>query len=103
MILLANSKDGQKIKGAVVAGKLLSKPLPTYPQIAKTAPASGTVNVLVVIDEEGKVMAAQVASGHPLLQQAAVKAARELRLTPTLLDGKPVKISGTVRYDFVLQ
>ena len=57
----------------------------------------------VIVDEEGKVIAAQAVSGHPLLQAAAVKAAREARFTPTLLDGKPVKVQGVITYNFVLR
>jgi periplasmic protein TonB len=59
--------------------------------------------VKVVLEEEGKVMAAQVETGHTLLQTAALKAARELRFAPTLLDGKPVKVSGVIAYNFVIQ
>ncbi|MGQ0764018.1 MAG: TonB family protein [Acidobacteriota bacterium] len=46
---------------------------PSYPAIALAAHASGQVSVLVIIDKEGKVMAAQVIDGHPLLQAAALK------------------------------
>jgi TonB family protein len=90
-------------KAVVEVGKPLSKPAPAYPPIAKAARAQGTVVVQVIVDEEGKVIAAQAQSGHPLLQAAAVKAAREVRISPTLLDGKPVKISGVITYNFVLQ
>jgi TonB family protein len=49
--------------------------------IAKAAHASGTVVVRVILNEEGKVIAAQADSGHPLLRAAAVKAAREVNLS----------------------
>ena len=83
--------------------KPLSKPPPAYPPIAKAARAQGSVVVYLIVDEEGKVLAAQAVSGHPLLQLAAVKAAREATFTPTLLDGKPVKLAGRITYNFVLQ
>lgn len=83
--------------------KIISKPQPAYPPIAKAARVQGSVTVQVVVDEEGKVIAAQVISGHPLLQAAAVKAARELRLAPVLLGTKPVKVAGVITYNFVLQ
>lgn len=82
---------------------VVSKPQPDYPPIAKAARVQGTVVVQVVIDEEGKVMAAQAKSGHPLLQAAAVKAARGARFKPARVAGKPVKLSGVVSYNFVLQ
>ncbi|MBV9959588.1 MAG: TonB family protein, partial [Acidobacteria bacterium] len=78
-------------------------PQPTYPAEAKTAHVSGDVTVWVVIDEEGKVVAAQIKSGHPLLAPAALEAARAVRLEPTLLEGKPIKVSVLINYNFKLQ
>lgn len=75
---------------------------PNYPPIARAAHATGEVVVMVVIDEEGKVIAAQALSGHPLLQAASVKAARESTFAPTLLDGQPVKVTGNIVYRFIL-
>ncbi|HEX8456015.1 MAG TPA: energy transducer TonB [Pyrinomonadaceae bacterium] len=89
-------------QGRVESGRILSQPQPVYPPIAKAARAQGVVKVQVIVDESGKVIAAQVLGGHPLLQAAAVKAAREVAFAPTLLDGKPVKIAGVITYDFVL-
>lgn len=83
--------------------KVLSKPQPAYPPIAKAARAQGTVKVQVLVDEEGKVIAAQALSGHPLLQAAAVKAARGALFSPVLIGNKPVKLSGVITYNFVLQ
>ena len=88
---------------AAVEKWINSKPQPVYPPIAKAARAQGVVKVQVIVDEEGKVIAAQVVSGHPLLQAAAVKAAREATFAPILLEGKPVKIAGVLTYNFVLQ
>ena len=83
-------------------GAPINKVQPNYPAIARAAHASGEVVVMVVLDEEGKVIAAQAVSGHPLLQAAAVKAARESTFEPTTVDGKPVKVTGTILYNFQL-
>jgi len=40
-------------------------------------------------------------NGHPLLQNAAERAARSARFSPTLLGGQPVKVSGVIVYNFV--
>ena len=57
--------------------KAISKPQPAYPPIAKAARVSGVVSVRVEVDMlSGGVVSASVKSGHPLLQQAAVEAAR---------------------------
>jgi TonB family protein len=86
----------------VVDGDIINIPKPAYPALARAAHASGIVAVQVIIDEDGKVMAAQVLRGHPLLHAAALKAAREARFTPTLLNNKAVKIAGVIDYNFVL-
>jgi protein TonB len=91
------------ISGGVLNGKAISKPAPGYPPIAKAARASGVVTVQIVVDESGRVVSANAVGGHPLLQQAAVAAARQARFSPTTLSGQPVKVSGVVTYNFVLQ
>ena len=91
------------ISGGVLNGKATSLPQPTYPPIARAAHASGTVTVQVVVDEEGKVLTARAVSGHPLLQAAAVAAARQARFTPTKLSGQTVKVTGVIIYNFAAQ
>jgi len=91
------------VSGGVLNGKAISKPQPPYPPIAKAARASGTVTVQIVVDETGRVISASPVGGHPLLQQAAAQAARQARFSPTLLSGQPVKVSGVITYNFVLQ
>ncbi len=91
------------VSGGVLNGKAISKPQPPYPPIAKAARASGTVTVQILVDESGRVVQASAVNGHPLLQQAAVSAARQARFSPTLLSGQPVKVSGVITYNFVLQ
>lgn len=98
----ATSTGVKIISGGVLNGKAISKPQPVYPPIARAARAQGTVTVQILVDEEGYVIAANAVSGHPLLQQAAVAAARQARFTPTFLEGQPVKVSGVITYNFVL-
>jgi protein TonB len=95
-------KPRAPISGGVLNGKAISKPQPAYPPIAKAARASGTVTVQVTVDESGRVISATAVGGHPLLQQAAVAAARQARFSPTLLSGQPVKVNGVITYNFVL-
>ena len=92
------------VPGAISAGaldaKALSKPEPAYPNVAKAARASGKVVVQVTVDESGQVILASPVSGHPLLQAAALAAARRARFAPTMQNGKPAKVIGTLTYDF---
>ncbi len=98
-----NSNQSKTISGGVIDGKATSKPQPPYPPAARAARAQGTVTVQVTVDEEGKVVSATAVSGHPLLQAAAVSAARQARFSPTLLSGKPVKVTGILTYKFTLE
>ena len=91
------------VTGGVLNGKAISKPAPAYPPIATAARAHGTVNVQVLIDEEGKVVSADPVSGHPLRQQSAASVVRQWRFTPTRLSGQPVKVKGVVVVNFILQ
>jgi TonB family protein len=95
--------SGKTISGGVLNGKAISLPKPAYPPIAKQAKASGTVVVQVTVDEQGNVISARPVSGHPLLQAAAVAAARQAKFSPTKLSGKPVKVSGVIRYEFAAE
>ena len=91
------------ISGGVLNGKAVHLVTPPYPAIARSAHASGAVNVQVLIDENGNVLSAHATSGHPLLQAAAVAAARASKFTPTKLSGQPVKVNGVIIYNFVAQ
>jgi protein TonB len=91
------------LSGGVLNGKAITLPPPEYPAVARAAKASGNVAVEVTIDEEGNVISARSVSGHPLLQSAAVTAARQAKFSPTKLSGQPVKVNGVLIYNFVTQ
>lgn len=95
--------DAQTLSGGDLDDKVTANPVPAYPPLAKAARASGLVKVKVTVDETGRVISAEAVSGHPLLREAAVAAARQARFSPTLVEGKPVKVDGVVSYNFVLQ
>ena len=98
-----NDKTRPPISFGVLNSKATSLPTPPYPPIAKAAKASGTVVVQVTVDENGNVISARAVSGHPLLQAAAVAAARSAKFSPTRLSGQSVKVSGVVTYNFAPQ
>jgi protein TonB len=78
-------------------GKAIYLPVPEVPP----GEASGVVLVAILIDEQGSVIEAKPISGPQHLHAAAVNAARLARFTPTMLMGEPVKVSGTLSYNFV--
>jgi hypothetical protein len=89
--------SGSIYAGGVLNGKALSLPEPGFP----VTDASGAVVVVVTVDETGKVIAAHAVSGHPSLRARSEEAARKARFTPTTLCGKPVKVNGSIIYNFV--
>lgn len=91
---------GATVSGGVLNGKAISLPKPVYPPSARAVHATGTVVVQIIIDENGNVISASPVSGHPLLRAAAVSAARDAKFSPTKLGGEPVKVSGTISYNF---
>jgi protein TonB len=95
--------EHRTIRGGILQGKAISKPQPAYPQQARAEGVSGTVLVDVTVDECGNIATARAISGPALLQEAAVDAALKMRYTPTRLSGQPVRVSGTVAYNFLLQ
>jgi len=95
--------EGVAVQDGVESGRVLELPKPVYPPIAMAAHASGTVGVKVIIDVDGSVIAAASISGHPLLQGAAVNAARNARFSPTKVNGQPVKVVGVIQYNFVIE
>lgn len=92
------------IKASVVLNsKALSLPKPIYPPMARQIKVQGMVTVQVLIDETGKVISARAVSGHPLLIPEAQKAALQARFSPTTISDQPVKVSGVITYNFIMQ
>lgn len=91
-----NARKGP-INGGMLNGKAIYLPVPEIPP----GEATGVVLVAVVVDEQGSVIEARAVSGPQQLHAAAVNAARLARFTPTVLMGEPVRVSGTLSYNFV--
>jgi len=70
------------------------------PMASKGKPISGVVIVEVTIDEQGNVIKAKAISGPRPLRAAAEEGARGARFTPTIENGRPVKVVGVITYDF---
>jgi periplasmic protein TonB len=87
----------------VLNSQALSLPKPPYPPLAKQMRIQGVISVQVLIDESGKVISAKAVSGSPFLTVEAQKAAYQARFSPTMIGDQPVKVSGVITYNFVLQ
>jgi TonB family protein len=102
--VLSSSASAQKPKpkensnpkictGGVINSKVTFEAKPIYPKGAREARAEGQVIVRVQVGETGKVYEATACAGHKLLQQAAVDAAYQTQIKPTVLSGKAVKVT----------
>jgi protein TonB len=91
------------VSKGVITSEALSLPKPAYPPAAKALRIQGKVSIQILIDETGKVLSARAIDGPPLLKQAAEKAAYQARFSPTRLSDQPVKVSGLITYNFVLE
>ena len=121
MPVVAQDAMPKVIKGGILNGKAVSLPKPEYPADAKAAGVEGPVYVDVEIDENGMVASAaanseprkvkrtvngevietELPAADPRLRDAAEQAARQARFSPTLLSGQPVRVQGTIVYNFV--
>lgn len=86
----------------VLRGSAVTQVKPEYPALARQTNISGDVQIDILIGEDGSVTSAKVLGGHPILQQAALKAAKQWKFNPTLLNGSPVKVQGVLTFRFTL-
>jgi TonB family protein len=91
------------IPSKVLQGKAIERRVPNYPAIALPIHLQGSVPVEVVIGVDGAVISARAVGGHPILAAAAVEAARFWRFEPTLLNNKPVQVTGIITFVFKLR
>jgi protein TonB len=75
---------------------------PEYPEIARRAGIQGTVILEAILDATGRVESVRVLRSQPLLDEAAIRAVRQWRYSPTELNGVPVPVLMTITVNFFL-
>lgn len=91
-----------RVGGNVQAAKLIKRPTPVYPPLAKQARISGTVRFNAVIGKDGTIQNLTLVSGHPLLVPSATEAVRQWVYQPTLLNNEPVEVVTVIDVNFTL-
>ncbi len=76
--------------------------MPAYPQSERQRNTEGLVTVEIALDEEGKVTSAKAVSGPRGLRQAAEDAVRKSKFNPVVVEGKAVKATGFINFNFKL-
>jgi protein TonB len=88
---------------AVMAGHIVSKVPPRYPQEAKQRRAQGSVRISATIGKDGLVRNAVVVHDpDEALSKAALDAVKQWRYTPYLLNGEPVDVRTYIRVTFTI-
>jgi TonB family protein len=88
------------VESGVLNARALTLPKAKYPEEARRLRISGKVTVRVVVDETGKVIAANATDGPAPLRASAVDAARLATFEPTIQEGVTVKITGLLVFEF---
>lgn len=91
-----------RLTSVLTQGRALRKIQPPYPAMARQARVQGSAQVQISISETGEVTSATLLSGHPLLREAALQAARQWLFIPTELNGRPVRAIGVITFNFML-
>jgi TonB family protein len=90
-------------KDVTVKARVLSKPEPPYTEEARRNQVSGTVILKVIFSAYGRVIGVRAVSGLPYgLTESAIRAARQIRFSPALKDGKPVSMYAQLEYTFTV-
>jgi TonB family protein len=89
------------IDGGVLNGMALKLVKPEYPSAARKERAQGPISVKVLIDENGDVISTEASPGNAYLQNAARIAARKSKFLPTMICGRPIRVTGVITYNFV--
>jgi protein TonB len=92
-----------KVGGNVQAARLVNRPTPVYPPLARQARIQGTVRFNAIIGRDGRIDNLTLVSGHPLLVPAATAAVKQWQYQPTLLNGEPVEVVTVIDCIFTLQ
>lgn len=94
----------QPVAAGDLSSSMIHAPSPRYPIEARRKREQGTVLLAVLLGTDGNVAEIRVArsSGHSRLDQAALNAVRRWRWSPTIRNGEPVQVRGTVEIPFVL-
>lgn len=99
---ISEYKPQKQPSGNLVKGKALSLPKPkvSFMDALLKRVKHGLVSVYVLIDKNGNVVSAGALNGDKKIRDISAKAACKAKFSPTTLDGVPVKVSGSIVYNF---
>lgn len=100
----SSEESAKRIKfgGNVTAAKIVRRITPEYPAIVRQERLQGAVTLHAIIGKDGTVQQLRVLKGYCSLAEAEVKAVRQWRYSPTLLEGHPVEVDTIIDVIFTL-
>lgn len=90
------------LAGHVQNAHIIHKVAPKYPKEARKNHVEGVVRLHLNIGKDGSPHDIELISGDSLLVDAAIKAVRQWRYSPTMLNGQPVDVDTTIDVIFQL-
>jgi len=93
---------GQHIPRHVTQGLLIKKVNPKYPAELRRKHVQGTVILRAEIGTDGSIHNLIVVSGEPSLVKAALKAVKQWKYKPYIVDGKPTAVETEIQVNFAL-
>ena len=91
-----------RVSQGVTQGLLITRVQPEYPKKARKKHLQGTVVMQAVISQTGDIKDLKVVSGDELLVPSAVKAVKQWKYKPYLLQGRPVEVLTEITVNYTL-
>jgi protein TonB len=99
----ATAQDApKKITKSEALSAVISKAAPEYPAIARQLKVEGTVELTLLVAENGTVKKVDIVSGNPMLTGPAAQTVKSWKFKPFTEEGKPIQVLAPVTLDFKL-
>jgi len=103
-VAAANGKPTgpQRVSSGMIAGNIISKVDPVYPDDVRAEHIQGTVVLLATISKAGTIEKVRAVSGPVELVVCSIDAVRQWKYKPFLLNGEPTEVQTTINIHYAL-
>ena len=91
-----------RISSGVAEGLIRHKVDPVYPQKARENHITGDVLLKAVIDRQGDITNIELVRGDPILAESAIKAVKQWKYRPYILNGEAIEAETTVKIQYYM-
>jgi periplasmic protein TonB len=89
-----------RISSGVADSLIRHKVDPVYPRKARKNDITGDVLVRIIIDRQGNVTNLAVIQGDPILVKSAVKAVKQWKYRPFILNGEAIEAESVIKIQY---